>query len=60
MVYGYRLNPDVSEIRTVGMLKEVEDELNRKRKTTSQETTMVSACVIECFGLIERILGKTF
>lgn len=40
MVYGYRLNPDVSEIRTVGMLKEVEDELNRKRKTSSQEPTV--------------------
>ncbi|XP_014293858.1 N-alpha-acetyltransferase 35, NatC auxiliary subunit [Halyomorpha halys] len=33
MGYGYRLNPDVSEIRTLGMLKEVEEELNRKRRT---------------------------
>lgn len=32
MTYGYRLNPDVSETRAVGMLKEVEEELNRKRR----------------------------
>lgn len=27
-MYGYRLNPDVTEQRTVGMLREVETELN--------------------------------
>lgn len=29
-VYGYRLLPDVSDQRAVGMLREVEDELGRK------------------------------
>lgn len=27
-MYGYRLNPDITEQRTVGMLREVETELN--------------------------------
>lgn len=27
-MYGYRLNPDISEQRTVGLLREVEAELN--------------------------------
>lgn len=32
MMYGYRLTLDVTEVRAVGMLKEVEDELNRSRR----------------------------
>uniref|UniRef100_A0A0A9XKI1 Protein MAK10 homolog n=1 Tax=Lygus hesperus TaxID=30085 RepID=A0A0A9XKI1_LYGHE len=32
MIYGYRLNPDISEVRVIGMLKEVEDEMNRKKR----------------------------
>ncbi|XP_069688455.1 N-alpha-acetyltransferase 35, NatC auxiliary subunit isoform X1 [Periplaneta americana] len=33
MVYGYRLVPDVSEPRTMGMLKEVEEELHRRTRS---------------------------
>ena len=33
MVYGYRLVPDVSEPRTMGMLKEVEEELHRRMRS---------------------------
>ncbi|XP_014255927.1 N-alpha-acetyltransferase 35, NatC auxiliary subunit [Cimex lectularius] len=32
MIYGYRLHPDVSEAKTVSMLKEVEDEMIKKKK----------------------------
>ncbi|BES95699.1 unnamed protein product [Nesidiocoris tenuis] len=37
MVYGYRLNPDVPEVRSIAMLKEVEDELNRKKRQLVDE-----------------------
>lgn len=30
MQYGYRLIPDVSEQRTIGMLREVEEDLSRR------------------------------
>lgn len=45
--YGYRLSPDVSETRAIGMLKEVEEELNRKRRATQldQETDQTLACL---------------
>lgn len=33
VVYGYRLVPDVTETRALGMLREVEEELNRRLKT---------------------------
>lgn len=33
MQYGYMLNPDVSEMRLVGMLREVEEELHKKGRT---------------------------
>lgn len=32
MQYGYHLNPDVSEQRIIGMLREVEEELHRKMR----------------------------
>lgn len=30
MQYGYRLIPDVSEQRTIGMLREVEEDLSKR------------------------------
>ncbi|XP_063228469.1 N-alpha-acetyltransferase 35, NatC auxiliary subunit [Bacillus rossius redtenbacheri] len=39
LVYGYRLSPDVSEPRALGMLKEVEDELHRKIRSSSKPVT---------------------
>lgn len=32
MQYGYHLNPDISEQRILGMLREVEDELYKKSR----------------------------
>lgn len=37
-MYGYRLCPDISELRTVGMLREVESELNEVIHSTSSAT----------------------
>lgn len=31
LMYGYRLMPDVTDARTIGMLKEIEDEMSRKQ-----------------------------
>ncbi|KAJ8876280.1 hypothetical protein PR048_024190, partial [Dryococelus australis] len=36
LVYGYRLCPDVSEPRVLGMLKEVEDELHKKIRSSGK------------------------
>jgi hypothetical protein len=33
VMYGYRLVPDVTDTRALGMLREVEDELGKKMKT---------------------------
>jgi hypothetical protein len=33
VMYGYRLVPDVTDARAIGMLREVEDELGKKMKT---------------------------
>lgn len=38
MVYGYRLVPDVSEPRTIGMLKEVEEELHRRTRSRPSDS----------------------
>jgi hypothetical protein len=38
MVYGYRLVPDVSEPRTMGMLKEVEEELHRRTRSKPSDS----------------------
>lgn len=37
-MYGYRLSPDVSDQRTVGMLREVESELNEVIHSSSSAT----------------------
>jgi len=34
VMYGYRLVPDVTETRALGMLREVEDELGKKMKAS--------------------------
>jgi hypothetical protein len=34
VMYGYRLVPDVTETRALGMLREVEDELGKKMKVS--------------------------
>ncbi|PNF30562.1 N-alpha-acetyltransferase 35, NatC auxiliary subunit [Cryptotermes secundus] len=40
MVYGYRLIPDVSEPRTMGMLKEVEEELHRRTRSKPSDSCL--------------------
>lgn len=37
MQYGYRLNPDISEQRIIGMLREVEEELHKRTRVKSGE-----------------------
>lgn len=39
-MYGYRLSPDVSDQRTVGMLREVESELNEVIHSSSSATIL--------------------
>ncbi|KAJ8981491.1 hypothetical protein NQ317_007017 [Molorchus minor] len=44
MQYGYHLNPDISEQRMIGMLREVEEDLHRKlRAKHSNETQAIFA-----------------
>ncbi|XP_067001867.2 N-alpha-acetyltransferase 35, NatC auxiliary subunit [Anabrus simplex] len=42
MVYGYRLVPDVSEPRALGMLKEVEEDLHRRTRNKPLEPCAVN------------------
>ncbi|KAK6630155.1 hypothetical protein RUM44_005709 [Polyplax serrata] len=39
MTYGYKLKPDVAETRAVGMLKEVEDDIQKKMRSKSSESS---------------------
>lgn len=39
-MYGYRLNPDISEQRTFGMLREVETELNETIHSSSNISSL--------------------
>ncbi|KAL0278733.1 UNVERIFIED_CONTAM: hypothetical protein PYX00_000465 [Menopon gallinae] len=39
MTYGYKLKPDVSESKAVSMLKEVEDELQKKMRNKASENS---------------------
>lgn len=45
MQYGYHLNPDISEQRILGMLREVEDELFKKTRL-KQDINTFPVCVI--------------
>lgn len=52
--YGYRLNPDISEQRIIGMLREIEEELHKKcRIKHSEDKSNVTAN--EDIGLYARI-----
>lgn len=50
MQYGYHLNPDISEQRILGMLREVEDELNKKTRLKHQESDSFSSV---CTNLLQ-------
>lgn len=39
MTYGYKLKPDVSELKAVAMLKEVEDELQKKIRNKASDNS---------------------
>lgn len=45
MQYGYHLNPDISEQRILGMLREVEEELYKKTRLKQQEVGSLSVCL---------------
>lgn len=40
MMYGYKLKPDITETRAVGLLKEVEEELEKKMKSKSESNQL--------------------
>lgn len=57
MHYGYHLNPDISEPRMIGMLREVEEDLHRKRNKqingyhiSSDVSHTMSQCKVDKFG----------
>lgn len=39
MQYGYHLNPDISEQRMIGMLREIEEDLHRKTRSKPNHGT---------------------
>jgi len=44
MQYGYRLVPEVTDQRAIGMLKEVEEELNRRLRGKGGKDEVSSSC----------------
>lgn len=40
MQYGFHLNPDISEQRMIGMLREVEEELHKKARNKQSEVNL--------------------
>ncbi|XP_075215671.1 N-alpha-acetyltransferase 35 isoform X2 [Lycorma delicatula] len=54
-VYGYRLLPDVSDQRAVGMLREVEDELGRKLRGKPPPDPLELSELDDCLALLTRI-----
>lgn len=51
MQYGYHLNPDISEQRVVGMLREVEEELHRK--TRSKQCEVEGELIVAVYARIK-------
>lgn len=41
MQYGYHLNPDISEQRMIGMLRDVEEELHRRTRPKQDNVSIV-------------------
>lgn len=54
-VYGYRLLPDVSDQRAIGMLREVEDELGRRLRGKPPPDPRELSELDDCFALHSRI-----
>ncbi|KAH1010452.1 hypothetical protein HUJ05_004747 [Dendroctonus ponderosae] len=46
MQYGFHLNPDISEQRMIGMLREVEEELHRKSRNKQCEQPEIQAIFV--------------
>lgn len=46
MQYGYRLNPDISEQRIIGMLREVEEDLQRRSRAKNSDKCTQDVCII--------------
>ncbi|KAK5639210.1 hypothetical protein RI129_011702 [Pyrocoelia pectoralis] len=55
MHYGYHLNPDLSEQRMIGMLREVEEELHKKSRTKFQNGHVLPQEADETVALYARI-----
>ncbi|KAF4529306.1 hypothetical protein B566_EDAN011400 [Ephemera danica] len=70
VVYGYRLVPDVTETRAIGMLREVEEDLNRRLKTLRSkaaeektaemqaEFTRLLFQALSCLGRRDQVLDQ--
>ena len=61
MTYGFKLSPQVTDMRISGMLKEAEDEINRKLKAVKSQKETLSKEVKELEALWLRLkLWKSF
>lgn len=46
LTYGYKLKPDISDSRAVGLLKEVEDDLQKKLRNKPSENSQIEVSKI--------------
>lgn len=56
MQYGYHLNPDISEQRMIGMLREVEEELHRKTRSNPNDMTQALYARIKFLRVFLQVL----
>lgn len=62
-MYGYRLNPDISEQRVIGMLREVETELNETIHSSSNASTVEVSMLLKfvpCLRFIVHFSSEPF
>lgn len=56
MQYGYHLNPDISEQRMIGMLREVEEDLHRKLRSKHTDQTQAVFARIKFIRVFLQVL----
>ncbi|XP_072402055.1 N-alpha-acetyltransferase 35, NatC auxiliary subunit-like isoform X2 [Diabrotica undecimpunctata] len=60
MQYGYHLNPDISQQRMIGMLREVEEDLYRKNRSNPEPETHALFARIKFLRLFLQVLMSMF
>ncbi|CAH1285825.1 unnamed protein product [Diabrotica balteata] len=60
MQYGYHLNPDISQQRMIGMLREVEEDLHKKNRINPDEETHALFARIKFLRLFLQVLISMF